>query len=533
MLCACATVDIGGPHTSQRNPQAGILQLEDGKQIAVLPTELRYTGQATYTWPDGQQQSGMWVDGLLQGMGTETTSSEHYSGQWLDGMRHGHGELEQDDGTRYVGDFRNGLAEGKGTQTAKAGVYQGTWLAGRRHGQGQFNDANGAIYQGGWAQGQRSGFGRQQFASGGIYEGDWLADKPAGFGRFLFATGALYEGAWVAGVRTGYGTWSTPAKLSYEGTWFNDKRHGFGIEHRPDGSYFSGQWQADLRQGNGQEVHPDGSRHVGIWQADEIAGLGQRTNRAGIVIEGDWLGDNITRGSVTLPSAARYNGELFKADGRAIAPELLAWMSTRASADDPHAQYFLASIYSDFAEPEPKPQIARIWFTRAAEAGVAEAQFRLAAMSLEDDINGALRWLNKAAAQNHPRANELLGEYFHTGTYMQKDLSAAIRHYENAAEKGSVAATNNLAWLLATTKDTQTSDPERAIELIRPFVLYMGNWQHLDTLAAAHARLGETEKAQRMQNQALIQARSIAPEAVIDEMSLRLDLYADKQAYTE
>jgi len=535
VLCAtaCTSVDIGGPSSSKRNPAAGVLELPGGRQIAVLPEQLNYSGEGTFTWPDGRSRSGHWFTGELNGMGNEQVDGERYSGQWRNGQRHGHGELLFADGSMYVGDFQQGLAAGRGTWTSNGSMYQGTWQAGERHGEGQYNDADGTIYQGQWHEGRRNGYGRQQYASGGVYDGDWLADQPNGFGRYVFPTGAFYEGSWVAGVRDGYGSWNSPANLSYEGTWRNDQRTGFGRESRPDGSFYAGQWLADEKHGDGREEHADGSVHIGQWQHDHILGSGERTNRTGIRISGSWRGNSITHGTLQLPARAQYEGPLFSPEGNQVAPALMQWMTAQAQQQDPHAQYFLASIYLDFESPGPDPAAAIVWMRKAAGAGLAEAQYRLAMMLMEQDQATALDWLRRAAVQHHPSANEVLGEYLHTGTFLGQDFDAAIAHYEVAADRGSVMATNNLAWLLATTGDETLADPQRAIELIQPFVLYLGNWQHLDTLAAAHARMGDTQRAQRMQRQALIQARSLASDKVLDDMAARLDLYSSNQAYIE
>jgi len=280
-------------------------------------------------------------------------------------------------------------------------------------------------------------------------------------------------------------------------------------------------------------VHPDGSEHRGVWQQDHILGEGTRANRTGIVIRGHWRGNSITHGVLELPDGALYRGALFSADGKQAAADLHTWLLQQAQHGNPHAQYFLASLYLDFTSPTPDPAAAMVWLKRAATAGVAEAQYRLGMALLEEDRLAALAWLQQAANASHPSANERLGEYYHTGTYLPRDLSRAVAHYEDALAVGSIAAANNLAWLLATARDTLVADPERAIELIEPFVLYLGDWQHLDTLAAAHARLGDTQRASRMQSQALIQARSLASEAVLDEMSARLALYNSNQAYLE
>ena len=84
-----------------------------------------------------------------------------------------------------------------------------------------------------------------------------------------------------------------------------------------------------------------------------------------------------------------------------------------------------------------------------------------------------------------------------------------------------------------TTADNSLADAERAIELIQPIVLFYGNWQHLDTLAAAHARAGNLELATRMQKQALLEAKNFASDDLVAELEARLDLYLAGQTYTE
>ena len=539
LLVACSTVDIGGPRANKRNPQAGILQLASGKQIAVLPSLFNYTGRGSYTWPDGRQQSGSWEAGQLQGIGREESSRETYIGQWHDSKRHGHGELNKTNGDHYVGDFAAGLAAGKGTETSPNGVYRGTWQAGHRHGLGQFNHSNGGEYQGQWFKGERSGYGQEKYSDGTVYEGDWLADKHHGFGRYFDSNGASYEGSWEAGQQQGYGDWVSPADVRYQGTWRADKKHGFGKESRPDGSYFAGQWDQSQRHGKGQEIHADGSMHSGLWQHDEISGQGERTSRAGITIAGSWQQNTITHGSLTLPRGPTYEGGLFSLDGRSADASLLSWLTVQAGAHNTHAQYFLATAYLDFEDPAPDPTAARVRLQLAAHAGLAAAQYPLSVLLLEEEAQVSIDWLQQAAAQQHRVANQMLGEYLHTGQHFPQDFVGAVAHYQTAADKGNVVATNNLAWLLATVRDNAIADPQRAIELIRPYVLYLGNWQHLDTLAAAHARLGDTALAARMQQQALLLAQaaasvvSVPTEEVIAEMTHRQDLYSQDQAYIE
>jgi hypothetical protein len=526
-------VDVGGPVTSKSDPNAGILTLENGKSVAILPKDLNFTGHAAYRWPNGREQAGNWVGGKLSGMGTEKTANAEYTGQWKEGLRHGHGELATADGNRYLGSFKDGSRDGEGTETTTLGTYKGSWANDRRHGQGQFIGNDGGSYQGQWFAGTRSGLGRAITANGDRYEGDWRDDVPHGFGTRVFADGSVYTGEWSSGEREGYGKLTTVSTEIYEGTWVGDTRNGFGRQQRPDKSYYEGEWRNGKKHGDGSEVFADGRRHDGTWEDGYLLGLGTRTHGSGITISGPWIRNSISQGLLTLPSGLEFAGPLFAANGSAVSKDLVNWLTQKASLGDPHAQLYLASAYLDFDEPPPDPKTAEIWLEKSAEAGISEAEFRLAILLIDEDPDRHLSLLQSAANDGHPRAHELLGEFYHIGKYVEQSLEAAANHYEKAITKGSIAAANNLAWLLATTRDGEVADADRAIELIQPIVLYYGNWQHLDTLAAAHARVGNLDLATRMQRQALIQAKSFAADDLVAELEARLDLYVSGQAYIE
>jgi len=537
LLTNCATAPSDTPITNKINKGEGILIPDGALSSTVLPEVLDYTGTGTYQWPDGRIQSGHWASGQLQGIGSETTTRETYVGQWRNGLRHGHGEIDRADGSRYVGDFVDGQPHGKGTESADAGVYRGTWQAGKRHGQGQFNGADGSVYQGQWHNNLRQGFGQLKYANLNQYVGEWMADRPQGFGHMQYANSATFEGSWVAGQRQGYGSYRSTREIVYEGIWHADQRHGYGREKRPTGTEFSGQWRNDQRQGKGVETHADGARHSGLWSANEITGLGTRLTRAGIKLNGVWLDNTLSYGALNFPDGSTYTGTLFGDGGRKVAPSLIAWLQTQAAGRNAHAQLFLGQCFLDYDKPTRTLTTAEIWLKQAAEAGIAEAQFRAASIEITDNASAAITLLRQAAAQSHPIAHELLGNYYHVGQFLEQDIAKAISHYKIAIEKGSINAINNLAWLLATTEVDKFSKPKQAIELIRPMVLYLGHWQHLDTLAAAHARLGNTERAIRLQRQALKQIRDQAhlqvSEVQLDEMIQRLVLYQADKAYVE
>ena len=84
-----------------------------------------------------------------------------------------------------------------------------------------------------------------------------------------------------------------------------------------------------------------------------------------------------------------------------------------------------------------------------AEAGDAEAQFRLGRMFLDGDgvsqdhVQSAA-WFRKAAAQGHPKAQNNLGSAFANGLGVPRDAAQAVEWYRRAAEQGEMLAQSNL-----------------------------------------------------------------------------------------
>ncbi len=537
-LCLAGCTNVGQSPSPERppDPALGVLTLPDGSKRYIAPADFAYTGKGSYTSPDARTLTGVFANGMLQGFGHEQMGNESYTGQWLDGNRHGRGELTRP-GFRYEGDFADHLPHGQGTQSSAQGTYRGGFADGLFSGQGRWQGHTGTIYQGAWQAGKRQGFGQENRADGTSYSGDWQNDLPHGFGGCEYPDLGYYEGSWQAGKRHGYGVFTSAANVVYEGLWENNTRHGYGQQSRPDGSHFTGEWANDQQHGQGIAVQANGTRHEGTWQQGYIFGPGIRTNPTGVVFSGNWIRNNISNGLVQLPSGAEYGGELFMDKGLGISTNLIQWLYQVAKAQDPHAQYLLGTAHLDFNQPARDPTTARVWLHKAAQGGHAEAQYRLARLLEGDDINTSIHWLEQAANSGHPGAALTLGQYYHRGHHLVQDLRAAMRLYRAAFSKGSVHAANNLAWLLATTSNEELANPEQAIELIQPFVIWLGNAAHLDTLAAAHARLGNMELAVRMQRQAVNKyVNSMGPSDVdqgAEEMRARLALYEIDQPYIE
>lgn len=519
---ACTTVPIGGPTAPRDDPNAGVLTLSSGRAVAIYPADLRFTGTAEYRWPDGRTYDGEWLNGEPQGRGTETLpDGETYAGQWDGGMRHGLGELLGARGGLYQGEFHRGVREGNGVQFSEDGVYQGEWSADREHGYGELAGAHGSRYTGQWREGLRAGQGAYQGADGSSYEGEWLDDHPHGFGIYRFPHGAVYSGGWQAGLQHGAGRLVEISGVTYEGNWEAGYRQGFGIERRPDGGEYAGEWQAGKRSGQGRETRPDGTIHEGLWELDRPLGPGLRRYPSGIEIRGAWTDDNVTSGLLSLPGGLEYAGPLFSRANARVSPILLRWLEDAAVHGNGLAQLLAATAYLDYTDPAPDPERARQWLTSAADAGIAEAAFRLGVLLLEQadaaatTHSAALRWLRQAADTGHAEANRLLGDLYAgaaSGTAIPDsgiDGRKAAEYYRAALRAGSPLAAERLARLLVTTTDTQLRDPTEALAVIEWVALHTRYWLAFDTLAVASAANGDASAAAHAQARAIDAARPV------------------------
>ena len=510
----CATQPPVNAELAADDPRAGILTTTEGERLYLLPSTFSYTGEGTFVQPDGETLTGVFLDGLLQGPG----------------------QLTNNDAT-YTGDFKNGLFEGQGKlELTDGGVYEGQFQGGKFAGSGRFTSPSGYVYVGSWLEGLKSGFGQNSHPSGYAYTGEWMADQPHGFGTEQTRLGDQYDGQWHAGEKHGYGVLRNRRSVEYEGVWLNNLRHGFGEERSPDGSAYRGEWQADQRHGQGTISRLDGSAHTGTWRSNGIAGHGVRTTASGLTLTGLWDGDLLTEGKLQLTDGATFSGPLFslnEAQKRSISPELINWMSEKAETGNTDAMYFMASAYADFVHPTPDPQASEYWLARAANDGHVHGAFQYGLRQMPDNADMGLIYLQQAAESGHRDANLRLGEFRHTGQFLEKDLQQAIVHYEIARKKGSLVATNNLAWLLATSDAVPASEAQRAIDMVTPVVQFSGDWQHLDTLAAAHARNGAFRRAVRLQKEVLRLAELPADDNILQQMQERLALYEANKPYLE
>jgi PKD repeat protein len=120
--------------------------------ITICFYERKRTGHGTYTWANGNQYVGDFVDGKRHGHGTYTwANGDQYVGNFVDGKRHGHGTDTWVNGDQYVGNFVEGKSHGHGTYTwANGDQYVGDFVDGKLHGHGTISYVDGTQKTGNW-----------------------------------------------------------------------------------------------------------------------------------------------------------------------------------------------------------------------------------------------------------------------------------------------------------------------------------------------------------------------------------------------
>jgi hypothetical protein len=127
-----------------------------------------------------------------------------------------------------------------------------------------------------------------------------------------------------------------------------------------------------------------------------------------------------------------------------VSPAKMAELRAAAEKGDAFAE----DKYANACEGRLDVTNALIWYRRAAEHGVANAQANLARMLMTraSDASGkvvspaladeAIGWYAKAAGYGNRRAQFELGRYYETGTVVARDLAEAFKWY-SLAKAGS------------------------------------------------------------------------------------------------
>jgi hypothetical protein len=141
---------------------------------------------------------------------------------------------------------------------------------------------------------------------------------------------------------------------------------------------------------------------------------------------------------------------------RASLKDFFSCIQRAASLDPQHPgiQYWLGTAFRDGLGTDVDSVAAAEWIQRAAEQGLAEAQFEFGGMLMygegaSENAAEAVEMFRRAAEQNYVDAQVALGVAYGDGTGVTKDSAESVRWFRNAAEQNSANAQYFLAEALA------------------------------------------------------------------------------------
>ena len=153
--------------------------------------------------------------------------------------------------------------------------------------------------------------------------------------------------------------------------------------------------------------------------------------------------------AVLLSAHAAFGAEVPVTYGDAM-----RWYTSAAEAGSADAQFFLGRMFETGANREVDPVAALGWYRKAAEQGHRLAQYQMGLMyqhanGVERDLAVAREFYAKAAAQHLPEAQFNLGYLYDRGLGTERNAGLAAQWYLKAAERGLVPAQFNLGVVLA------------------------------------------------------------------------------------
>ena len=129
-------------------------------------------------------------------------------------------------------------------------------------------------------------------------------------------------------------------------------------------------------------------------------------------------------------------------------PKLARWLIKAAEQGIAEAQYFLGEIYVN-----KSPAEAVKWLRKAAEQEYYPAQSELGScywrgLGVEQDDDEAVKWCRKAAEQGHPVAQGTIGYFYWKGLGVRKNFYEAIKWLSKSSEQGSEEASKILSGIV-------------------------------------------------------------------------------------
>lgn len=208
-----------------------------------------------------------------------------------------------------------------------------------------------------------------------------------------------------------------------------------------------------------------------------------------------WYEQAASQGS---PEAEFALGRLYSASSRRATDSLtgLAWYARAALHESPTAMWALGQLLSGDVQ-----HLAAACFAGAAEAGYAEAQFKLGecyslGRGCSRNAPKAVQLWMLAAEQGHVQAAYALGQAFRNGDGIQADLLQAVSWFEKAAAAGHAKAQWNLGGIYVSGGEGIPQDLKRAFQYCQQSA-DQGFAPGQASLGLLYSRLGKTALAER------------------------------------
>ena len=213
----------------------------------------------------------------------------------------------------------------------------------------------------------------------------------------------------------------------------------------------------------------------------------------------------------------------------------IAALKANAERADPKSELIYGLVLVGRPELSSETDRAGDWFLRAAQAGIAPAQFlvgqdTLGGLGYEKDERKGVDWLTRAATAGQPNAQVVLANYL-LQRQQAGDVAAALGWLEKASAAGDREATYRLASLLAAGPEAAARDPQRALDLLAKVMDAVDtDPTAYEVRAAANAALGRFDEARKDQKRALTFANKLGWDAAPQKE--RLDKYQSNVAWT-
>ena len=141
---------------------------------------------------------------------------------------------------------------------------------------------------------------------------------------------------------------------------------------------------------------------------------------------------------------------------------------SKANQGDADAQFILGLLYSrGIGTPQDTKQ-AVYWYTKAAEQGHVQAQYKLGRLyrfsgddEFPQDYKQSVYWYTKAAEQGHILAQNKLGKIYEYGEEAPQDYKQAFFWYTKAAEQGHHFAKNDRDKMLEKMSQSQIEEVQK------------------------------------------------------------------------